>query len=116
MRTMLLSTDDWDLMVDAEGNIAVADDPYARAQDAASEIKLFQTDAYYDQARGVPYWLLILGQQVNIPLMKAYFVAAAKLTPGVVSAQCFITRVQGREVQGQVQVRDANGVVAAAGF
>lgn len=116
MQTLLLTSDDWDLVVDTAGNIAVASDPYARAQDAASEIRLFQRDAYYDQSRGVPYWLDTLGRSPPMAVVKAHLTAAAKLAPGVVEAQCFLTAVAGRQISGQVQVKDANGVVSAASF
>jgi len=116
MKTLLLGTDTWDLVKDANGNIAVASEPYAYAQDAASEIKLFQGEAWYDTARGIPYWARILGKAPPVAVMKAYFVAAALRTPGVVSAKCFITRIAGRVVTGQVQVSDKSGVIAAAGF
>ena len=42
MKTLLLRPDTWDLTLDSAGNIAVAENPYALAQDAASAIKLFQ--------------------------------------------------------------------------
>lgn len=116
MRTLLLTTDDWDLVVDTNGNIAVAEDPYARAQDAACEIRLFQRDAFYEQTRGIPYWIDTLGKAPPVPLLKAHFVAAAKLAPGVVDAQCFLTAITDRVVRGQVQVADATGVISAASF
>lgn len=116
MQTILLTSDDWDLVVDTAGNIAVASDPYARAQDAASEIRLFQRDAYYDQTRGIPYWIDTLGKAPPLAVVKAHIVAAAKLAPGVAAAQCFLTAVSGRQISGQVQVVDAKGVASAASF
>jgi hypothetical protein len=116
MQTLLLSTDDWDLVADASGNIAVASEPYALAQDAASEIKLFEGEAYYDTGRGVPYWTQILGKSPPISLIKAKFVAAAMLTPTVVDARCYFARISDRVVSGQVQVTDESGKLAATSF
>lgn len=116
MQTFLLTADDWDLVADTAGNIALASDPYARAQDAASEIKLFQGEAFYDRTRGIPYWVDTLGKAPPLPILKAHFVSAAKLAPGVVDAQCFIAAVSGRTISGQVQVADASGILSAAGF
>ena len=115
--TLLLDTVTWDLVPDLLGNIAVASEPYALAQDAASEIRTFTGDCYYDQTRGLPYFRQILGHVPPISLMKAKFVAAAELVPNVVSARCFIASIADREVHGQVQVFDATGeAIAAAGF
>jgi hypothetical protein len=111
--TLLLDSVGWDWVVDASGNIAVAAEPYAQAQDAASAIRLFLGELYYDTTKGVPY-ARILAQPPNIPLLKSYMVAAALTVPGVVSAVCFITSVTDRGVTGQVQITNAQGVVTAA--
>ncbi|OIN06070.1 hypothetical protein BFS86_19875 [Shewanella algae] len=114
--TLLLDTLAWDLAVDAAGNIAVATEPYSLAQDAASAIRLFKGELYYDTSQGIPYFNQILGQAPPISLIKSYFVNAALTVPGVVKARCFITSWTDRVITGQVQVEDANGNVSAAGF
>jgi hypothetical protein len=116
MKTLLLTTDAWDLTDDASGNIAVAEEPYALAQDAASAIRLFQGELYYDTTQGIPYFQQILGQAPALSLMKAYFNRAALTVPGVVSAQSFIQSWTDRKLTGQVQVTDAAGNTTAAGF
>lgn len=116
MKTILLNSETWDLTLDTSGNIAVAQTPYALAQDAASAIKLFQGELYYDTTKGIPYWSEILGYSPPVPLMKAYFVAAAKTVPGVVEAVCYISSITDRTVSGQVQVTDTAGNISAASF
>lgn len=117
MKTLLLDTLAWDLLKDVQGNIALASEPYSLAQDAASAIRLFQGECYYNTSTGVPYWASILGASPPpIALMKAQFIAAAKTVPGVVAAQCFITSVSNRRVSGQVQISDKAGVITAAAF
>lgn len=116
MKTLLLTTDTWDLVVDASGNIAIADEPYALAQDAASAIRLFQGELYYDTTQGIPYFEQILGKAPPISLMKAYFNRAALTVPGVVTAKTFIQSWTDRTITGQVQVTDAAGNITAAGF
>lgn len=116
MKSLLLDPNTWDLTKDAAGNIAVADDPYALAQNAASAVKLFQGEQWYDTVSGVPYFQQILGRPPNIPLMKAKFEAAALTVPGVVAATVFITSITYRNVSGQVQVTSANGTTTAAAF
>jgi hypothetical protein len=109
VKTLLLDQTAWDLVLDAQGNIAVAAEPYALAQDAASEIRTFEGEVYYDQARGVPYFGQILGKFPPAQLMKAVFVKAAMSVPGVKSANCFLAAVRGRVVTGQVQITSTGG-------
>lgn len=116
MKTLLLDTSAWDLVLDVSGNIAVAADPYALAQDSASAIRTFLGECWYDTTLGVPYFQSILGRAPNVSLMKTKFADAAGTVPGVISAKCFITSVRGRNVLGQVQVTDQFGNVTAAAF
>lgn len=127
MNTLLLDPDTWDLTINAAGNIATAslDAPvdadrraaYALAQDAASAIRTFKGECWYNTTVGVPYWEQILGKTPPLALLKQRFVEAALTVPGVVSAKCFLTydRVN-RTVGGQVQVSDSSGQTAAAAF
>lgn len=116
MDTLLLDRTTWDLTLDASGNIAVASGPYALAQDAACAIKLFVGELWFDTSQGIPYFQTILGQAPSLAYMKSQFVAAALTVPGVVSAEAFITGIEGRVVTGQVQVRDSTGNTAVATF
>ena len=116
MQTLLLDQTTWDLVTDVYGNIAVAAEPYALAQDAASQCQLFKGELWYDTRQGVPYWQSILGALPPLSLIKAEMTAAAKLVPGVVAAQCFISSVANRVVSGQVQILDSSGSVIAASF
>jgi hypothetical protein len=116
MGTLLLDTETWDLVLDINGNIAVASEPYSLAQDAASAIKTFQGEVYYNTTLGIPYFSQILGHRPPVSLMKAQFEAAALTVPGVVSAVCYISSITDRDVRGQVQITDASGNISAAGF
>ena len=117
MDTLLLDLSEWDLTVDASGNLAVASSPYALAQDAASAIKTFLGEVYFDTTIGVPWMQQILGQPLNLALLKAQLAAAAETVPGVASAVVFITAFNDRVVQGQVQTTaEATGQTSAANF
>lgn len=116
MRTLLLEVSDWDLTTDASNNIAVADIPYAQAQDAASGIKLFAGELYYDTSKGVPYFQNILGKFPPLEYIRSIYIAIAKAVPGVVSATCYFSSFKGRVLTGQVQISDKAGNTAAAGF
>lgn len=116
MKTIYLDPTTWDLAIDASGNIAAASEPYAQAQDAASAIRMFEGEAYYNTTLGVPYWTRILAQLPPIDLMKTKFAEAALTVPGIVSAKVFITGITDRAVSGQVQVTNDTGITTAAGF
>ena len=116
MNTMLLDRGVWDLCLDSSGNVAMASDPYALAQDVASAIKLFAGELWYDTTKGVPYWGQILGEMPPIPLIKAKLIAAALTVPGIVSATCYIESIIVRTVKGQVQCTDKSGTTFNVGF
>lgn len=101
--TMLLDTQTWDLIVNANGNIAVATEPYSLAQDAASAIETWLGECYWNTTVGVP-WTQIFGQPFSLALLKAQLVAAALTVPDVASAQVFFSSFTDRVVSGQVQV------------
>lgn len=115
--TLLLDPATWDLVADANGNIAVASAPYALAQDASSEIRTFLGEVWYNTRQGVPYWQHILGHIPPLSLVKNAFVKAAKRTPDVIAARCFIATTNDRKITGQVQILDKfNRVISAAEF
>lgn len=109
MKTLLLDLNQWDLLTDAAGNIAVASEPYAVAQDVASAIKLFEGELWYDTAKGVPYFTEILGHAPPITYFQELIVQAALTVPGVVSAECTIEAFEGRKVTGAVTFRTSDG-------
>jgi len=116
MDTLYLDPSAWDLTLDTSGNIALASNPYALAQDAASACRTFAGECWYDTTQGVAYWQDILGKMQPLELVRADLVAAALTVPEVVSAQCFFSGLVNRQLTGQIQVTDANGVTSAAGF
>ena len=101
MNTLILDTVKWDLLIDAAGNIAVAQDPYSQAQDAASAIRTFQGEVYYDTTLGIPYWEKVLGFAPPLSLIKHYINTAALTVPGVVGAVSYINSFVKRAIGGQ---------------
>ena len=116
MRSLLLDTVAWDICLDTSGNIAVASNPYAMAQDAACAIRTWQGDVYYDTRAGIPYRDQILGQQIPLALVRSYLETEALTVPGVVQARAYFTRFEGRRLAGQVQIADRTGALSAAAF
>ena len=109
MNTILLDPSGWDLLLDASGNIAMAQEPYSISQDVASAIKLFSGELYFDTSQGIPYFDKILGQQPSLSYMQSQFEAAALTVPDVVSAQATIALNKDRSLTGQVLVIDTTG-------
>jgi hypothetical protein len=109
MDTLLLATDTWDLVLDANGNIARASNPYAIAQDVASAVRLFAKELWYDTRQGIPYFENILGQRPPLQYVKAQVEKAALTVPEVVTAQCLLAGFKGRTLSGQIQIIDKTG-------
>lgn len=110
MDTLRLNTATWDLTVDAYGNIATVGGGYAIAQDVASEVRLFLGELWYDMARGVPYFEVILGKMPSPQFMKTKFIEAGSLTPEVAEITCYLSGVgKNRLLEGQLQIIDVNG-------
>ena len=116
MNTLLLDILTWDLVVDLNGNIAMATKPYALAQDAASAIKLFSGELWYDTTQGVVYFNEILGTLPPLALLKQKFNEAALTVPEVTAARTFISSFRGRVLSGQVQITSKTGLTAVANF
>jgi hypothetical protein len=109
MKTLLLDTVKWDLVLDAAGNIAAATNPYALAQDVASALRLFLSELWYDFEAGVPYFSDILGHTPPVSVFQELLVKAAMTVPEVVAAQCTIQAFENRSVTGQVLCTDNKG-------
>jgi len=115
MDTLLLDRDLWDICLDINGNIAMASDPYAIAQDVASVCRTFLGEVYYDTVQGVPYFQEILGQNPPLSVLKAALIAAAMTVPEVKSAVVYISSVVGRNVAGQIQIVTTTGTTLTVG-
>lgn len=114
--SMLLDQSNWDLCVDANGSIAVAQPPYATAQSVSSAIRTFLAECWYDTSLGVPYSSSILGKNPPLTYLIAQMEAAALSVAGVVSAVCTIFSVKGRAVTGQVEFTDSDGNTQTVGL
>jgi len=109
MKTLLLDQDTWDLLLDAEGNVALATEPYAVAQDVASAVKLFEGELWYDTSKGIPYFSQVLGYLPPPSLLYTYFKNAALTVPMVTTAQVVLNPLQDRTVTGKIQFTDSTG-------
>ena len=107
--TLLLDRDGWDLALDASGNIARATEPYSQVQDAASAVRVFEGEAFYNTTLGVPYWTDVLGRAQPSQIMRARAQQAALTVPGVIDATAVLVTLPGRTLGGQIQIRTVAG-------
>lgn len=112
--TLLLDRDNWDLCLDAAGDWALASEPYSQAQDAASAVRVFQGEAYYDTSLGVPYFSDVLGLYQPTQILRARAQQAALTVPGVTDATAVLVTRRNREMTGQIQIKTASGVQVIA--
>lgn len=109
MKTALLDITEWDIVLNAAGNLAIATEPYQYAQDVASAIKLFLGELWYDINKGVPYFTDILGHTPPITYFQALMESAALTVPGVIKATCNIFELENRTISGEVRFTTVTG-------
>ena len=110
MKSLLLDQTEWDLVLDASGNIARAGIPYARAQDVSSAAQTYAGEVWYDTRQGIPYQSAILGQRPSLQFVASQIENAALTVPGVVRAKCILVSMKGQRLSGQIQLIDIEGV------
>jgi len=104
MNTIFLHPETWDLIVDANGNIAMAENPYSISQDVASACRLWRGEALFDTTRGVPYKTGVLGQLPPLAMLTEWYKSESELVPEVVKATPVLT-FENRQLGGQIQVK-----------
>jgi len=106
--TLYLDQKTGDLTTDVNGNIALASQPYSLAQDAASSIKTYLGEVYFNTELGIPYQS-ILGNGVPLSLYRAQIVQACLTVPGVMSATVIFNTLSNRLLTGQVLLGTQTG-------
>ena len=116
MKSLLLDRTAWDLVLTASGDIAVASEPYAIAQDVATALRTFKNDCWYDQAKGLPYWQKILGKFPPMSVVRSLLEKEALTVAGVVSAKVVNLSITDRALTGEVEITDTYGTTSTASF
>lgn len=111
LKTILLDPVTWDMLIDINGNIAVAEPPYSLAQDVASACSTFKGELLYDVDTGIPYFEDVLGQNIPLSLYAGYLERAALTVPGVVSAQADLVINSDRTITGTLNFIDESGAL-----
>lgn len=104
MYTLLLNNQ-WDIQLDANGNIATTNGAYAIAQNCANAVRLYTNDAYFDRQRGIPHKQVELGNKATVSrsVLTNRIKKACLAVTGVISAEVILeydeqTRTYGGEV------------------
>ena len=111
-RKTLLLNSQWDLTLDKSGRIAVADGAYATAQAVANECRLFTNDAYFEQERGIPYYLITLGKKLSPSVLRARLRDAAFLVEDVEDVTDVVLEsldTETRRVTGEIKFTSKEG-------
>jgi hypothetical protein len=114
--TLLLDQSAWDLVLDTNGNIAMAGAPYSVAQDVASAVRTFLGECVFDTSQGLPYWQQILGMYPPKAFMRQAIINVALTVPCVVSAEVMFTSFANRSLTGQIKIIDTDGTTNNIGF
>ena len=110
-KTILLDST-WDLCLDKAGRIRIAEGAYATAQNVANECRLFTDDACFDTERGIPYYLIALGQKLSPSVLKARLRDAAMLVEDVEDVTEVVLEsldTETRRVTGEIQFTSKEG-------
>lgn len=109
-RTLKLDTTSWDLTLDGNGDLAIADDSYSVAQDVASACLVFSGECYYDKTLGIPWKSEVLGKKPSPGFIQQKMQEEALRLPVVdkAVAAVFFDRAT-RSTRGTIRVTDING-------
>ena len=114
--SLLLDQAQWDIVLDVNGNIALASAPYSIAQDVASAVRTFLGECWYDNSLGLPYWQNILGQFPPLQFVDQQITKAAFTIPNVVETKVTFTSFTNRVLSGKIQIIDTDGVTNNVAF
>lgn len=108
--TIYLDPDSWDFALDASGNIAMANAPYAAAQDVASSCRLWLGEYIYDYTKGIPYEESILGQAIPLNIITAFYNTEAAMVPDIATTNTLLQyNREKRILSGQINLTLTDG-------
>ena len=117
MTSILLDRTTWDLVLDANHNLAVCTDTYQVLQDVATAIRTWYGEAWYDTSLGVPYDDGIFDGTTPLPILKSNAERVALTVPNVAQAQClFVLPTKSREIRGAIAITLTSGETASVNF
>lgn len=94
-------SEDWDVTLDAGGNLSALEGAPRVAQDVACAGRLFTGEAYFQPRAGIPHFDGELGQLPPDQLVRARLDAAALSVPGVATAATELAVYNRRDAEGR---------------
>lgn len=85
--TLMLNSE-WDIFLNDGGEIATCNNSYGIAQNVCNAFRLFTNDAYYEQEKGIPHFLIELKAHPYLNILKTRLRETALNIDGV--ADCKI--------------------------
>lgn len=117
MQSLLLDNGTWDLVVDANRNLAVCTAPYAVLQDVATAVRIWLGEVLYDVRLGIGYDTDIFTNASNAVVLAREVERIASEVAGVTAAQCTLTRPgQKRRLTGVIRVQLNDGTTSDVQF
>lgn len=111
-RKTLFLDQNWDVCLDKSGRIRIAEGAYATAQNVANECRLFTDDACFETERGIPYYVIALGQKLSPSVLKARLRDAAYLVEdvdNVTGVELESLDTETRKVTGEITFTSVEG-------
>lgn len=118
----LLLNDQWDIHLNAAGDIATDRDSnaaqrelmlaesYAIAQNVANAVRLFTDDAYFFPERGIPHYAIELGRRPSLAVFRTRVRAAAEGVDGVTGVYLANLDIDDdRTLSGDIQLSTSTG-------
>lgn len=110
---------DWDLELDASGNLALSKSSEAIAQNVANECRLFKNDAYFRFEDGAEWFPIQLGEKVNRSLVANQLRKSAEAVDGVarvIGVTFDEFDLETRKLSGKIEFLTTEGQHGSVGF
>lgn len=115
-KTSIKLNNDWDLCLDAFGNLETCNDDEAICQDASCALRLFTNDSYYEPSKGIPYLDIVLGVNPFESLVRSELINTAKSVDGVLDADVEKFTIEDRALILAMQCLTTNGNIRDVGY
>ncbi len=108
MNTIILD-DNWDICLDAGGNISQDNGDYAIVQSVANACRAFTQDMFYNQDEGIPHFLVTFPNKPNTFIIADYLEKEAEKFDEVEKAEFTNISIENRVLYGDLELTLTSG-------